>query len=183
MLIDGPKSALLIVDVQERLLPAMADPDIVVKNCGILIKAANTVEVPVLASEQYPKGLGHTVAPVRQALGTAPVFEKLAFSCWRDKLLKSKLIDFHEHGRPMVVVAGIEAHVCALQTCIDLCNAGFGVFAVADAMSSRAPSSVDMALHRMRQAGVEVVNTEMAVFELLKAAGTADFKTLSALIR
>lgn len=183
MLIDGPKTALLIVDVQERLLPAMAEPDAVVDRCGILIKAATTVGVPVLASEQYPKGLGHTVGPLRAAMGNAPVFEKLAFSCWRDKAMKSHLIDFHEHGRPMVIVAGIEAHVCVLQTCIDLCNAGFGVFAVADAMSSRASSSVDLALHRLRQAGVEVVNTEMAVFELLKAAGTADFKTLSALIR
>ena len=183
MLIDGPKTSLLIVDVQERLLPAMQNPDEVVKRCGILIEAARTVEVPVLASEQYPRGLGPTVAPIRQALGDAPVFEKLAFSCWRDKALKSHLIGQHEHGRPMVIVAGIEAHVCVLQSCIDIANAGFGVFAVADAMSSRSAASVDLALHRLRHAGVEVINTEMAVFELLKAAGTAEFKALSALIR
>lgn len=183
MLIDGPKTSLLLVDVQERLLPAMAAPDDVLKNCSILLKAAQTVEVPVLVSEQYPKGLGPTVPPLREALGNAPVFEKLSFSCWRDKPLKAHLIDHHENGRPMVIVAGIEAHVCLLQTCIDLANAGFGVFAVADATSSRAASSAEMAFHRLRQSGIEVVNTEMAVFELLKAAGTADFKTLSALIR
>ncbi len=93
------------------------------------------------------------------------------------------MIEHHERQRPLVIVAGIEAHVCVLQTAIDLAAAGFGVFAVADAMSSRAPASVALALERMRQSGVAVVNTEMVVFELLRQAGTPEFKALSALMR
>jgi nicotinamidase-related amidase len=181
MLMRSPQASLLLVDVQERLLPAMADPYDIVANAKILLAAARQLALPVTVSEQYRKGLGCTV----QALSTPSdeVFEKLSFSCWRDKPLKARFIDFHEHGRPLVIVAGIEAHVCVLQSAIDLANAGFGVFAVADAMASRTPASHALALDRMRQAGVEVVNTEMVVFELLEKAGTAEFKALSALIK
>jgi nicotinamidase-related amidase len=183
MLIEAQKSTLLLVDVQERLLPAMAVPEEVVKRCSILLKAARALDVPVAVSEQYPKGLGHTVPELKAEIGNAPVFEKLAFSCWKDAAIKDHMIGHHERQRPLVILAGIEAHVCVLQTAADLSVAGFGVFAVADAMSSRAPSSHALALDRMRQSGVSVVNTEMVVFELLKQAGTAEFKALSALVR
>ena len=183
MLLEASKASLLLIDVQERLLPAMAAPDDVLKRCSILLASAKALDVPVTVSEQYPKGLGHTVPDLRDAIGNALVFEKLAFSCWKDAALKSHLIRHHDGGRPLVIVAGIEAHVCVLQTAIDLAQAGFGVFAVADAMSSRSPAAVDLTLERMRHAGVETVNTEMAVFELAGRAGTAEFKALSALIR
>jgi nicotinamidase-related amidase len=181
MLLNSSHASLLIVDVQERLLPAMVEPERVVSRNSILLKAAETLNIPVTVSEQYPKGLGRTVPEL--AIGTAAVFEKLSFSCWRDAAMKAHFIKLHDGGRPLVIVAGIEAHVCVLQSCIDLHNAGFGVFAVADAMSSRKPSSADLAFHRMRAAGVRVVNTEMVVFELLEKAGTAEFKALSALIK
>lgn len=183
MLIDAKKSTLLLVDVQERLLPAMAEPETVQSRCSILLKAAKALGVPVTVSEQYPKGLGHTVPALKTEMGNAPVFEKLAFSCWKDAGLKTHMIGHHETQRPLVILAGIEAHVCVAQTAIDLAQAGFGVFAVADAMSSRSPASVTLALERMRQNGVQVVNTEMVVFELLGKAGTAEFKSLSALVR
>ena len=183
MLIDAEKSTLLIIDMQERLLPAMHEPLVVERRCGILLKAARALDLPVIVSEQYPKGLGHTVPGLRADIGNAPVFEKLAFSCWRDTALKSHLIGHHDGGRPLAIVAGIEAHVCVLQTCIDLANAGFGVFAVADAMASRLTASANLAGDRLRQSGVQMVNTEMAIFELLGRAGTAEFKQLSALIR
>jgi nicotinamidase-related amidase len=183
MLIDRGKTSLLLVDVQDRLLPAMAAADQVVRQCGILLKAARALEVPMTVSEQYPRGLGHTVSGLAAEIGNAPVFEKLAFSCWRDEALKRFLIGHYESGRPQVIIAGIEAHVCVLQTAVDLAQAGFAVFAVADAVSSRAAASVDLALSRMRQAGVQTVNTEMAVFELIGKAGSAEFKALSALIR
>ncbi len=183
MLIDPQKSTLLLVDVQERLLPAMQEPAEVETRCAILIKAAKALEIPITVSEQYPKGLGHTVPGLTIEVGNAPVFEKLSFSCWKDAALKAHLIGHHERQRPLVIIAGIEAHVCVLQTAIDLATAGFGVFAVADAMSSRAASSVTLAQERMRQNGIAVVNTEMVVFELLKQAGTAEFKALSALVR
>ena len=183
MLLDSAKSTLLLIDMQERLLPAMDGFEEVERRCGIVLKAAKALQVPVAVSEQYPKGLGHTVAGLKADIGNAPVFEKLDFSCWRDAALKRHLINHHEHGRPLVIVAGIEAHVCVLQSAIDLAMAGFGVFAVADAMASRTPASKALALERMRESGVHVVNTEMAVFELLGKAGTAEFKSLSGLIR
>ena len=183
MLLDAAKSTLLIIDMQERLLPAMTGADEVERRCAILLKVAKALEVPVTVSEQYPKGLGHTVPGLTSEIGNVPVFEKLAFSCWKDAALKDHLIGHHERQRPLVIVAGIEAHVCVLQTAIDLAAAGFGVFAVADAMSSRAPSSVALAQERMRQNGIAVVNIEMVVFELLKQAGTAEFRELSGLIR
>ncbi len=181
MLLDAAKSSLLLIDVQERLLPAMEEPERVLSKCKILLKAAEELSLPVTFSEQYPKGLGATVSALHNNI--ASVFEKNAFSCWRDDGIKAHFIRHHDGGRPLVVAAGIEAHVCAMQTCIDMAQAGFGVFAVADAMSSRKSESAELAYERMRMNGVQVVNTEMALFELLEKAGTAQFKTLSALIR
>lgn len=181
MLLDASKASLLLIDIQDRLLPAMATPDQVLAKSQILLQAAQALKLPVTISEQYPKGLGHTVAALQS--NEATTFEKLSFSCWRDEAMKKHLINHHEQGRPLVVVAGVEAHVCVLQSCIDLANAGFGVFAVTDAMSSRKPESAALSFERMRAAGVEVVNTEMAVFELLERAGTAEFKALSGLIK
>jgi nicotinamidase-related amidase len=181
MLCNASQTSLLIVDVQQRLLPAMAVTDQVVSRCRILLKAAEVLQIPVTVSEQYPKGLGQTVPEL--VFGQAEVFEKLSFSCWRDAAMKAHFIKLHDGGRPLVIVVGIEAHVCVLQSCIDLHNAGFGVFAVADAMSSRKASSADLAFERMRGAGIQVVNTEMVVFELLEKAGSPEFKALSALIR
>jgi nicotinamidase-related amidase len=183
MLVSSATSSLLIIDMQERLLPAMAGGQDALGRCAIVIAAAKALGLPVAVSEQYPKGLGHSVPAVTEKIGNAPVFAKEEFSGWRNEALKSHLISLHEGGRPQIVVAGIEAHVCVLQTAIDLAQAGFGVFAVADAIASRAPQSVALALERMRQAGVEVVNTEMMVFELLGRAGTEEFRKLSSLIR
>ena len=183
MLVEAAKSTLLLVDMQERLLPAMTGGAEAEARCAILLKAARALGVPVTVSEQYAKGLGRTVPGLVAEIGNAPVFEKLAYSCWRDKAIKDHLIAQHEAGRPLVILAGIESHVCVMQTAADLAAAGFGVFAVADAMASRAPSSHALALERMRQSGVAVVNTEMVVFELLGHAGTPEFKALSALVK
>lgn len=181
MLLEAKKSSLLVVDVQERLLPAMADPAGVVTRTHILMQAAHALDVPITVSEQYPKGLGPTVTELRD--NRAEVIEKTAFSCWREAALKQHLIDLHEQERPLVVIAGIESHVCVLQTALDLRGAGFGVFVVADAVSSRTTTSVALALERMRDSGVQVVSSEMVVFEWLERAGSPEFKALSALIR
>ena len=181
MLLDASKSSLLIVDIQDRLLPAMFEGERVVARTQILLKAAEALEIPVTISAQYPKGLGKTVSEI--ASNSAQVFEKTSFSCWRDEALKEHFIDLHERQRPLVIMAGIEAHVCVLQSAVDLYNAGFGVFVVADAISSRKQESVNLAFSRLRQTGIQVINTEMALFELLGKAGTAEFKALSQLIR
>lgn len=181
MLLDAAHCSLLIVDIQERLLPAMDEGQRVIARTQILMKAAEALSLPITISEQYPKGLGKTVGEI--SVAGAVVFEKLHFSCWRDPELKKHFIDLHEHERPLIIIAGIEAHVCVLQSAVDLYNAGFGVFVVADASSSRESRSAALAFDRLRQVGIQIINTEMALFELMGRAGTPEFKSLSALIR
>jgi nicotinamidase-related amidase len=180
MLMSAARAQLLMVDMQERLLPAMHQPKETEARCGMLLTAAATLGLPVTASEQYPKGLGHTVPALRKQLGNAPIFEKLAFSALGEERLADRLKDV---GRPQVIVCGIEAHVCVLQTAADLLREGYEVFIAADAVSARAPASIPLALDRLRTAGAAIVNTEMVVFEGLKKAGTPEFKALSAAIR
>lgn len=181
MLLEAKRSSLLIVDIQERLLPAMLEPGRVVERTQLLLEAASTLAVPVTVSEQYPKGLGPTVPALLR--NDARVFSKLSFSCWRDAELKQHFIDLHEQDRPLVAIAGIEAHVCVLQTALDLRSAGFGVYVVADATSSRQQASAELAHARLRDCGVQIVSTEMVVFEWLERAGSPEFKSLSKLIK
>lgn len=180
MLMKAEKSCLLIVDIQERLARVVGDPNKVVANADLLIGAARRLSVPVLASEQYPKGIGHTVPALSGYLHADDVFEKLHFSAAADPVLGPRLT---EMSRRQIVVCGLEAHVCVLQTVIDLVEAGFETFVVADATSSRRPENHAAAIERMRAAGAWPVTTEMVVFEWLEKAGTADFKELSARIR
>lgn len=180
MLINREKAQLLLIDMQERLLPAMAAPERALKQAIILAKAARVLDLPITVSEQYPKGLGHTVGPLKAEIGNTPVDEKVEFSCWKNAALRERIT---QQDREQVIVAGIEAHVCVLQTAIDLKAAGYAVYAVTDAMSSRSESSHEIAVARMRQADISVVTTEMVVFEALGAAGSPEFKQLSALIR
>ena len=184
MLLSRDKSQLLIIDVQEKLLPAMSNPERVVERCVRLVHAARALDIPITVSEQYPGGIGRTVAPLRDALGNSgTVIEKVEFSCLKNEALRDHLHELRRKGRPQVVMGGIEAHVCVTQTAIDLEEHGFEGFVVADATSSRAKSSRRLALARMRRSGVDVVDSEMAVFEWLGKAGTTEFKELLALVK
>jgi nicotinamidase-related amidase len=184
MLLSAGSSQLLVVDIQERLLPAMADGERVVANVRKLITAARRLNVPVTASEQYPKGIGHTVASVAEALGEAPfVFPKVTFSCARDEAIADRLARVGANGRRQIVVCGIEAHVCVLQSALDLGHAGYEVAVVADAVSSRQVGSRELAFGRLGPSGVAIVNTEMVLFEWVERAGTAAFKDVLALIK
>ncbi|MBK8907033.1 MAG: hydrolase [Rhodospirillales bacterium] len=180
MLINSDESCLLIVDIQSRLLPVMADPDAVVGNTRLLMRAAGRLGVPVLASEQYPRGIGHTVSPVAELLPDNSVVEKMHFSCLREDFFADRL---EALGRRQAVVAGIEAHVCVLQTADDLVSAGYDVFVVADATSSRTHANHQAALARLEAAGAHLVTTEMVVFEWMAKAGTPEFRELVALIK
>ena len=182
MLLNADSSHLLIIDVQTRLLPVMAAPERVSARCNILLAAADELDIPVTISEQYPKGLGPTDAALKLC-GHHKILEKTAFSCLRDEAIAERLNRMREDGRHQIVIGGIESHVCVLQTAADLTDAGFEVFVVADAVSSRKKGSVKLALARLRDEGVRIVNTEMALFEWLKRAGTNQFKTLSGLIK
>lgn len=184
MLLTRAKSQLLIIDVQEKLLPAMSDSERVVERCVRLVHAARALEIPVTFSEQYPSGLGPTVALLREALGyEGSVIEKVEFSCLKNDLLRERLHELRRKGRPQVVIGGIEAHVCVTQTAIDLEDQGFEAFVVADAVSSRAKASRRLALARLLKTGVDVVDSEMVVFEWLGKAGTPEFKELQGLMK
>jgi len=178
--LDAVTSALLIVDIQERLAPATDDPEPVVRNAGILLRAAARLEIPVLVSEQYPRGLGPTVPEIAGLVAPEAIVDKLHFSCVRDVGWAER---FAATGREAAVVAGMEAHVCVLQTVLGLLDQGVACAVVADAVTSRTPLNRDLALDRMARAGALVVSTEMVVFEWLGVAGTDEFRELSALIR
>jgi len=176
MLMRADTSCLLVVDLQERLMPAVAQADEIVANAIWLIRIAQRLKVPILASEQYPQGLGHTVAAIRELLSPDAFVEKTHFSCAAE-INCMRRIDLL--GRPQVVLLGAEAHVCVLQTALDLRLAGKSVYLVADAVSSRSPGDVELALTRMRTEGVRVVSREMVAFEWLHRAGTEPFREIS----
>jgi nicotinamidase-related amidase len=184
MLIARDKSQLLIVDVQDKLLGAISGKDRVVERCIRLVRAARLLEVPITVSEQYPQGLGPTVDPIREAYGNAGfIVDKVEFSCLRSEPLRERLHELRRQGRPQVVIGGIEAHVCVLQTAIDLEAQGFEAFVVADAIGSRSKVNRKLAMNRLMNAGVDVVDSEMVLFEWLERAGTREFKDLQALIK
>ena len=184
MLLSAAASQLLVIDVQERLLPAMAEGERAVTNICKLALAAQRLGIPVSASEQYPSGIGPTVAPIRAALGEERrVFPKLTFSCARDEAMAGHLAQVRAQGRGQLVICGIEAHVCVLQSAFDLVEAGYAVAVVADAVASRQAASRELALLRLAPAGVSVVNTEMVLFEWVERAGTTAFKDVLALIK
>jgi nicotinamidase-related amidase len=170
----------VVVDIQERLLPAIHEPQRVVQNSLRLIRGANILRLLILATEQYRKGLGPTVPEVASALAEVAPVEKLSFSaCGADGLLATlrtkKITD--------VLLCGIEAHVCVSQTGLDLLDAGFRVFVVADAVSSRTAENHRLGLQRLEKAGAVLVSTEMALFELLERAGTEEFKRILELVK
>jgi len=180
MLLSPERSALVVVDVQERLAPAVHASDRVVHNVGVLLQAADRLGVPVLVTEQYPKGLGHTVGPLKERLPDGAVVEKIHFSACGEPGFVERLDSL---GRDQIVLTGMEAHVCVLQTALGLRSLGRTVYIVADATSSRTPGNAELGIERMRENGVEIVTTEMAVFEWMQRAGTPEFKALSALIK
>jgi len=178
MLLERAKSLLLLVDMQERLVPAMADAVDVTQRCGALLRAAYELGVPILASEQYPKGLGATL-PGLAELATRRM-EKLEFSAYANPAIRGEL---KRAGQSQLVLAGVEAHVCVLQTGLELVDAGYQVFVVADAVASRRPESREVALHRIARAGATLITVEMALFEWLRSASAPEFRSISKLIR
>ena len=180
MLLSREHSGLLIVDVQEKLAPVMTDPRRVIHNCALLLRAASRLQIPVVVTEQYPRGIGPTVPDLRSWTAADSVVEKTHFSAAAEAPVMARI---QAMARPQMVVAGIEAHICVLQTALGLAEQGYKVAVVADACASRRAENEALALDRLRQAGVAVVSVEMVLFEWLHRAGTPEFKELSALIR
>ncbi len=180
MLLEADQSCLVIVDVQENLLPAVIEPERLLANCAFLMRVAAKLAVPILLSEQYPKGLGPTVSELSRLAPRGQAIEKIEFSCMANKDFVEK---FDALGRSQAVIAGIEAHVCVLQTALQLRQRDHSTFVVGDATASRSAMDARLAVQRMRAGGAEIVSTEMVVFEWLGRAGTPVFKEVSELIK
>lgn len=175
MLLNRADSLLVLIDVQEKLTPAILNLDLLAR-CEWLLKLARKLDVPVLASEQYPKGLGRTVSPLSSYINQEECIEKIHFSCVQEpqyiNLLKG-------YNKSQLILIGIEAHVCVLQTAIEMKGYGFDVFVVVDGVSSRSEFDLKYGLKRMKQNGIHLITAEMVLFEWLKQAGTPEFKAIS----
>jgi nicotinamidase-related amidase len=178
--LDRATAVLLVVDIQERLAAAMGERERVVANAGHLIAAAQLLGVPVVHTEQYPKGLGRTVPELRAVLDPAPAVEKLTFDCCGEPAFAPAL---EGTGRATVIVCGMETHICVLQTVLGLLARGMTVHVAADAVCSRNPENARTALELARDAGAVVTCTETVLFQLLVRAGTPEFKAIQARIR
>ncbi len=178
-IINIKDSVLLVIDVQERLLPVMHDKEHLLDHINILIKGAEILGLDTIITEQYPKGLGHTTNALIYTSDTT-IFEKDTFSCLLQPELSQKIRDEHKKD---LILCGIESHICVLKTALDAIHQGYKVHIVADAVSSRNPEDLRLALDRIRQAGGYIVSVEMILFMLMERAGTDTFKAISKLIK
>ena len=179
--LDREQAVLVVIDVQERLAPAM--PEKIYKklrnNIETLLKAAEILGVPVIATEQYPRGLGHTVPELKDACNGS-VVEKVSFGCCGEQGFVDEL---KKLGRSQVLLTGMEAHVCVYQTVLGLLESGYHVHLVNDAICSRSKTDYLAGVENARAAGAVVTTTEMALFQMLKVAGTPEFKAVSSLVK
>lgn len=177
--LDRRNTCVLVVDMQERLAPAMSNFAPVEKYNRVLVQAATELGLPVIATEQYPKGLGPTLPSIREVLPSAPLV-KMHFSCGAEPEIVKALAGT---GRKQVLLTGIESHVCVLQTARDLLDQGYEVHLCADAVTSRFEEHKRVALEQIRDMGAIITTAETAIFDLLHLAGTPEFKKVSPLVR
>jgi nicotinamidase-related amidase len=173
-------SVLLVIDVQEKLFRVMYQKEQLADNLQRLIKGIQVLEVPVLVTEQYPQGLGPTIPEIAQLLADVKPYPKVNFSCCGDEAF---LQGFKQLRRKQVLIAGIESHVCVYQTAADLIAAGYEVYVVSDAVSSRTEQNKNTGIKMMLQSGSKLTGTEAALFELLKVAKGDKFKAISQIVR
>ena len=180
MRIKKEDSALVLIDIQERLLPHMYEYEILEKNCNTLISGMQILNIPMLVTELYSKGIGRTIESVRNALGDFELIEKMSFSCCGES---SFLHSLEKLSKKNVILCGIESHVCVLQTALDLYERGFQPVLIADCVSSRKLNDKTHAIERMRQTGLIISTYESILFELCQVAGTEQFKAISKLVK
>lgn len=173
-------SVLVIVDIQERLAPVMSERQKVIDNCLHLIGISKLLKIPVVLTEQYPKGLGPTVNEIQEALLSYEPIEKITFNCCGEPAFLQNLTSTK---RKKIILAGMETHVCVLQTCIGLLKEGYIVHVVNDAVCSRTKGNFKTGLEFMRDAGAVITGTETVLFQLLEKAGTEEFKAISKKIK
>jgi len=183
MRLDPNSAVLVVIDVQERLMPVIHRGDEVVKNIARLVRGTAVLGVPVLVTEQYVRGLGATVAPVREALEERGSYDPIEKSCFSARGCEDFVARLNALERRQVIVAGVETHVCVYQTVEDFLSAGFEVTLAADALSSRTETNRQIALDRMQADGAFLSSTEMSLFELLRVSGTDEFRAISKLVK
>lgn len=184
MLMHHDQAHLVVIDIQERLAPAVHDVGPVIANAARLIQYAARLDVPVTLTEQMPERIGATLSEVRDlAPPQTACLAKSTFSSWRTPAFRERMVEMRQQRRNQVVIAGMEAHVCVMQTALELLAADFDVFVVADAIGSRAPANRQLAIDRMAKAGATAVSHEMVAFEWLERADTAEFKDLLPLFK
>jgi nicotinamidase-related amidase len=171
---------LLVIDMQERLLPKIEDSENLTKNTAILIQCCKILNLPALVTEQYPEGVGPTVSALLPDLDHCPKISKKTFSCLREPLFRKTL---ESAARKQIIIAGIETHVCVFQTAADLIQEGYEVQVVQDAVGSRTSANKKIGLERMRSKGVDITSMESVVFELLETSVCAEFKQVLRLIK
>jgi len=180
--LDVDRAMLLVIDIQEKILALVNGRERVVANSRKMIEAAKVLGIPVLATEQYPKGLGHTVAPLHEALleVQAQVIEKPAFSCWAEPAVREAILKL---DRTQVIVIGIETHVCVQQTVLDLLSRDYTTFVCSDAVGGRGVLNHSIALDRMRHAGAAITTVEAVMFELCGRTDIPRFKPMLEIIK
>lgn len=178
--LDRDNVALVIIDIQEKLAVVMKEKDKVIRNCLHLIELSRLLNIPIILTEQYPKGLGTTVQEIRNALSEYKPIEKISFSCCDEP---SFLNEIKKMNKKTLILTGMETHVCVLQTCIGLLSNGYNVHVVKDAICSRTKDNWETGIEFMRDAGAVITCTETVLFQLLKFAGTQEFKTIAARIK
>lgn len=169
----------LAIDFQEKLVPAMHEKENLIKRSEILLKGLSELDVNIITSQQYTKGLGMTIPQLREILGNE-YFDKRAFSCYKDADILQKI---KELDKKYIIICGIEAHICVLQTCLDLAEAGFVPVLVTDCTSSRKQSDMNNALLRMAKTDTLFTTSESILFELMGSASHPSFRTISNLIK
>ena len=170
----------MVIDMQEKLIPAMAEQDDLLKNCRILILGMKELGIPLIVTQQYTKGLGETVEPVKSIIHNFSPVEKREFSCCNEPLIAERI---KEINKKQIILCGIESHICVLQTAIDLKDAGFVPVVVMDCVSSRTLGNLDLAAERFRHEGIMMTSCESVLFELTRASTAPEFKTISKLIK
>lgn len=179
-ILDRDSSVLLIIDIQDKLAAAMSKKQKVIDNTLHLIELAKLLQIPIIVTEQYPKGLGPTVSEIMEALEAYVPVKKVAFNCCEASGFLDKV---KQTGRRQIVLTGMETHICVLQTAIGLLQEGYTVHTVADAVCSRTKDNWKIGLEFMRDAGAAITGTETVLFQLLGVAGTEEFKVVSKRIR
>ena len=177
--VNREDTVLLIIDIQEKLVPVMKYKEQVINNNKILISAAREMNFPIIATEQYPKGLGRTVPEILDLIDENIVFSKNAFTAYTDEVKET----LKSLAKKKVLITGMETHICVFQTTRDLINDGYEVFLIKDAVASRTKDNYLNGLDLMESLGAVITNTETAVFDLLKVSGTPEFKIMSKLIK